>query len=41
MAVVNDARLAPIASAISPADCSGASQIISQPRIRPVIGGSP
>ena len=34
-------RLALIAATISPADCSGVSQIISQPRMRPVIGGSP
>src|SRR6202051_2399967 len=41
MLVVSEARLAPIAPAISPADCSGGSQISSHPRTRPVIGGSP
>jgi ABC-type multidrug transport system ATPase subunit len=33
MFVVSDARLAPIASAISPADCSGVLQVISQLRM--------
>ena len=41
MFVVIDARLAPIACAISAPDCSGGSQTINQPKMRPVIGGRP
>lgn len=41
MFAVIDARLALIPAAMSAADCSAGSQIISQPRMRPVIGGSP
>ena len=41
MLLVSEARLAPMAVAISPADCSGGWQISSQPRMRPVIGGRP
>lgn len=39
--MVSEARLAPIASAMSPTVCSGGSEAISQPMTRPVIGANP
>ena len=41
MLVVSEARLAPMALAISAAHCSGGAETINQPTTRPVIAGNP